>query len=1192
MRIRSTIVVLILAIYSHGIIAHGESDFFALNVNNEPEEPRLQIKSLFSLLGPIAQQDASPKPGPASSIPTPEGTKSSKPSERSGKLSPEGSINKSDSVDEAPIILTPEEFQEYQILKAQQNQKSQQQLPDFSVNRVELSGVISEGTSEITAEIQVQINRDEAAFKVPLGFNEAILVSFESPESEDQDDHKSMIPGKPDRQKGLQWWFKGKGVHRLTLKLLLDSKTVNAQQNLKLTLPQNTTTRHARLLLPTGKPDSENEYNLITQLPQKIRMERKVLEESGQTEVSFPIPGKDLDFSWRLIEKKTDEEVNLNSDTDIEVEFQYKTVHLKVRQTVEALTGSFQSLEVEIPKGFTTQLVDVPGYLRREQKKEGSLNTLYIELREPVTGPLTFKYELEADVPEDGLLILGDACRVMNSESFSSRETGTVKIRGTQSYQVSHRAEEDNDAIYRTDVSLLKSDVALSHAFRFYKQPFPLSFEVEKIQPKVSIQPRFALNVTPAAAQQDLVQLNLEARINMTVRKGELEEFSLIWPGWEKENWQELSEPTTKFVEEVRPSTENEDELIVKFLEPVSGTLELVLTSKRSAKLNQPEQDLSLPQFSKVAEYRSSILELTGASNLEITPSPKNGTILRRPTQEEFTRPEAGSSSPPLPRERSSLGSLWALEPGPHELQIDIKEMSREILASSELSLTPGREKIMIRQKIDLEVKYVPLEQLSLSIPVELKRTDFEFQDESGQPIPTTASTVSPNENAGLGVTVNFPQQLLGESSFYVVYEQETPAIQAGVSPLQIPYWKLRSPNYDHKRLVVESQELYNIQPNSSSTWDRTTTSISAGQAVWETSQAGNGRIQALISESSNATNQNFYVEQVLVNIQFHKGYNNDQTFQAEVRYQLSGNPTLINFTLPISTMNPEFRWNNELQPLDDLVRSPKGKNKVEYSFRPDESSQVNHEFSISYRGQSSTPSPGDWFHDYRINLPQLEENLAVGNTFLSVTFPNGQHLFKSPEDWSPLFSWQWDGLFFFSRQPYDAAENQKIYQQFQNSLSTGSPYQYDFCRAGNTDELHIQTLSQSVIVLIGAGFSFLSLFFIRHLRFLHNIHSLMFFVLCIAVAGLWYWDTMQLFLQPAIIGILLALFAIGLELWFGRRQSLEYLDLSPSEDFILTPLQSMGTSSQPVSPEGSTAIRTPATASQAVTTIDPGKDV
>ena len=169
------------------------------------------------------------------------------------------------------------------------------------------------------------------------------------------------------------------------------------------------------------------------------------------------------------------------------------------------------------------------------------------------------------------------------------------------------------------------------------------------------------------------------------------------------------------------------------------------------------------------------------------------------------------------------------------------------------------------------------------------------------------------------------------------------------------------------------------------------------------------------------------------------------------------------------------------------------------------------------------------------------------------------------PATWSPRFHWVRQNV-VWTRQPpqTNTSLTRWLSDEFPDEeLSDGRliPFPgfaeshygngYQFGSFGQSHTIRFRTMSQPAILLVGSGFA-LALGFIL-LRIPTTRHMLTFLSIGFAmtVLGLWHLEVVQLLIQPAFFGLLLASAAAWIESRVRRGQQASLVTLSSPSDFL-----------------------------------------
>jgi hypothetical protein len=173
------------------------------------------------------------------------------------------------------------------------------------------------------------------------------------------------------------------------------------------------------------------------------------------------------------------------------------------------------------------------------------------------------------------------------------------------------------------------------------------------------------------------------------------------------------------------------------------------------------------------------------------------------------------------------------------------------------------------------------------------------------------------------------------------------------------------------------------------------------------------------------------------------------------------------------------------------------------------------------------------------LEFPTFSESIWVNESDWEILLPAGQHLLVYPHGLTPRFSWQRRGLIW--HRLADAS-----YLQERRAIWAGTAGDqslltdqlgYPFRTYGRLVRVEMWTMSQSLILLVGAGTSLLLGFWFWSFPQTRNMLSIMLLAFLFSLASLWYLEAIQLLLQPALIGLLLAGLASLLDSRFRSQQ-------------------------------------------------------
>ena len=159
------------------------------------------------------------------------------------------------------------------------------------------------------------------------------------------------------------------------------------------------------------------------------------------------------------------------------------------------------------------------------------------------------------------------------------------------------------------------------------------------------------------------------------------------------------------------------------------------------------------------------------------------------------------------------------------------------------------------------------------------------------------------------------------------------------------------------------------------------------------------------------------------------------------------------------------------------------------------------------------------------LEFPTFAESIWVNESDWEVLLPAGQHLLVYPHGLTPRFSWQRRGVIW--HRLADASYLQERRAMWAGAAGeqslVGDQLGYPFRTYGRLVRVEMWTMSQSLILLVGAGTSLLLGFWFWSFPQTRNMLSIMLLAFLFSLASLWYLEAIQLLLQPALIGLLLA---------------------------------------------------------------------
>ncbi|MBI5757866.1 MAG: hypothetical protein HZA46_05055 [Planctomycetales bacterium] len=246
---------------------------------------------------------------------------------------------------------------------------------------------------------------------------------------------------------------------------------------------------------------------------------------------------------------------------------------------------------------------------------------------------------------------------------------------------------------------------------------------------------------------------------------------------------------------------------------------------------------------------------------------------------------------------------------------------------------------------------------------------------------------------------------------------------------------------------------------------------------------------------------------------------------------------------------------------LDHRPAADSAKSHLKSSGRESRSRNESDEHLLQIEYEISGFGLGRVVEHNRMVRPRIDPDLPVRETIWEVVLPSHRHLFSEPESLTPLYSWQRQS-WFWSRTSPVAEDDLVRWVQTTDDASPIHPAavgnRYLFTQVGgdvsSLRTVEFSSMSQSEIVLFGAGLAlFLGLMLIK-VSVTRNVLTVLLIAFAVAALGLWQTSPILVLLQPAGLGVLLAVSAALLDGWVKRRRNSRGLTISSPSGFVSPP--------------------------------------
>ncbi|WP_339729881.1 hypothetical protein [uncultured Gimesia sp.] len=1010
-----------------------------------------------------------------------------------------------------------------QILEyLKQKQTTQvEQSPEYAVSSISLTGTIKEDRAILDARIVVLINEENKWIRVPLKLNESIFLKTSYSGTGESS------PGGFNRTDGYLWWFRGKGTHELNLTLSISLKQQLPSRRLQLVLPQ-TAVSNLQLTVPLPQ--------ISLEVPSGVAVSKKAVSED-QSRVELFGLGEQLDLSWQPIPDEKKVETVLQVETLITTDFTSDSVLLNANQSIKALTGSLQTIQVQLPKAFRLLDVKCDGYKSHQVTKD---NQVDVSLIEPTVGPIELQWTLETEFPEQTGHFLIDGFDVNRAK----RQTGLIDIQTLDGYRI-FRTEGQNRSVYQ----IKANQKDLDSSYRFLKQPFQLPLNIERVKPYFSAKPFYLVQMFGNRAE-------LEARVKINVFQGTLDQISFNWPQRKEEGWELelLQEPS--LAEAIEVDQSQPDRININLLKRSKGEFEISFRARRPVIADQEPFNFTLPEI-KAPSLSATSLVLANDTNVvtDLTPSPKTQVLSTPLVQlDQFKLP--GDV-------QISRKDMFQIQPGANDFSAVVSIHSQEITATSTALLEIDGSETRVEQEIQYQIEYEPLSEVRLLVPLSLKnRVNFYLDDEQNPLVPTwTSDETDPIQNARLSLR----SKKLGSVKITAVYLLP----QTSQSEIFVPL--IRSDD------VAFSESQFELSMMNDE--DAQSLEVESMDAAWQQQLAMNNiafwravdpkaDIHLIFKKSESGSLLSYSISQAWIDCSIDLA----GSYLARAQYQFPVSPRTLSFRMPENSgIKIDEIWWNDQRVTASLLQGSAQEYQLSLPVVKGNEAASNI-LTIDY---GSTKHQRDsQFSSLRVSAAEFSDNLWVEKTMWKINLPNNEHLFTIPRGFTPQFRWEHQGVFWsrlFSGQKGIPVAMKNTPPQ---RIDFPGVNDYQFYRIGPASSLQFHSLSRSMIVFIGAGTALLLGFLLMSISVLRSALVLLVMMTAVSAVALWYAAPVEVLLQPAVFGLLLAVVAALINGTSRKRRESKLLTLSAPSDFIPPPSYSERIRPSEVDPEDITAVR------------------
>lgn len=946
-------------------------------------------------------------------------------------------------------------------------------IPAFHLARLELSGQVDGDRATVTAHIDVDVNRDGGGYHdVPLRLQQAHVLKkeYSGPGRE------GPIVDVP-TEEGIVWRFSGYGTHHLKLTMWVPIKESPAGRQLVLSLP-------------TMPPGFDAQVSLtIPGAPVALRGSRELTVLSsqsvdGKNEILANVRGPRLDLTW-------------SEPPEVQTSFrQVKSSFTLVRDGDRVLVQTEQvlipenlgvkSTEVKLPQGF--DLEDVTGeFLKSHEPIPSRPGWRKLTFREGIGERIELSWTLAAPFAADGGTLAFDGLMVPEARN----QSGQIRLQDFPGYQLIPRPGQ---FVRRAPASTPQ----VAEIFEYTKQPFRIEWSIQKIVPKFSARTRSVLFVAAT-------QLSLDQKYQFQTDSGSLEHIDFVWPDAVAQGWRLDPSSITgdAFIPLDGDRLGRDGKLRVSWKTPRFGTFELSVRLIRSLDSDLTGAQFQLPGIPAARSMPTEML-IAAEDQLDVSVRDSMGTSI--PASSIDPQKLIDVPATLISQMRHSL-TLAADLPS---VDLAWKSQSRVVEAESEVELRRASSgRIRVRQLVQYQIRFGRMSVFQWELPKSLGK-QLE-PGSAGLLASVDGEAVTPRIHDGI-LELTSPAPRIGRVSVTLDYAVPT----SGATAPTVPVLTALDATYSASRVKIPEGEPLRVSPGSTE-WQPVPTAPDA--LVWVTSSAT--QIPVNLQADSVAAPR-FSVEQAT----YRTRYDATGLCEGVCEFHWNGGVRVLPLTLPPHTELLAVRCNGiNFSSSSGQIDSEPG-HPENISLRLPTTQGNNVRLAILYRSTKAIPFSQ---RDLRtVPLPELPSDASIVHSYWELELPPGRHLFIGPPDLTAEHRWQRSGLFWL-RQPltaYGKIREQNLTEAAQLTPLSDLSQVYAYSSIGPIVIPRFQSMSRSLILLLGAGLTLSMGFLFWNLPVTRNMLTLLLIAFGTSLLSLWFLEPIQLLLQPAILGIILAILA------------------------------------------------------------------
>jgi hypothetical protein len=851
-----------------------------------------------------------------------------------------------------------DDFVKYYRLKEQLERPEAK--PHYNLQQATVQGAANGERAELAVELKV-LTTDADWVRVPLRLGRCALREPAVYKGSGEEFLQYDANGD-----GYVCWLRGAAgaEHDLTLKLVTPLTATAGETRLDLSLPRAAA---SRVVLHVPKANVAAE---ATVAGATVAVEATA-PKSGGSDLEVLGAGGEFSLVWRDADQPA---AKISSALEVTglmfVKIDGRSINTDAMLSVRSFGAEFDHFQVRLPPG--AQLVGgrQPGCTVTALGADAGLAE--VKLDRKTVGPIDVRLLTERayDVTKanETLQLAGFAV----AEAIPHRQWGHIAVAVSGDWQLVWGDRTRVQQVDELPESLRRK--GLVAGFEYFGQPSALNVRVTQRKTRVGVEPQYVYRLS-----RD--RLDLDARLHYSIRGARLYKLEIDLGDWE--------------IDHVRPdnlvdlnslAVADGGVVSLPLLQPASGDLDLSLHAHRRT-----------PPAGKIVEWTlpEPRVDVLGPADVTIAPA---DDVELDPISDKLTGLSRAASGPSVEGAASQNPPLYFRAEQPHARFVaNFAVHPQTIAVDVESQITAHLREIAVDQSLTYDIRYEPLERLTLDVPRELfdsRKMKFVVAGETVEPSASPEQSSADRRSVELALKRPWIGPLKLEVHFSLPQEKLTAAASRTVDlPLAMPADGQISSNIailtvDPGIRLEQREGLWSVVESAAETSaSHSTTRLAADGAATE--------IRAALSLNDGPAATVTFVDRAWIQSWLAQSVRQDRAV-----YSLTTSEDQLRLALPtgVTAADVEVLLDGKpAQPED----APVG---VLVLSLPAESGRREHLLELRYQIDGRSSHNG-WL---TFDAPRFENQAQIRRTYWQLVLPADEHLVLAPSGLTAEYEWTW----------------------------------------------------------------------------------------------------------------------------------------------------------------------------------------